>query len=221
VTNPPSPAASDRGQAIEGFLSSLPKLHVWSGEATVGGLYPEMGRQIWRWTYGASPAPTVVETGAGATTLLFLLLGAQDLTSIAPDEELRDRIYAEGASRGIDTSALNFIVSRSELALPQLCDPARTIDVAFMDGGHGWPTVFVDFCYMNAILREGGILFLDDCQLYSVRQLALLLQRQPEFQLLSLLAGKLAVFRKTTTSAFLPDFGGQPFIFENSLLQPS
>ena len=47
--------------------------------------------------------------------------------------------------------------------------------MALIDGGHGWPTVFVDFCYMNAMLFRNGILIIDDVQLHSIKELGKLL----------------------------------------------
>ncbi len=68
---------------------------------------------------------------------------------------------------------------------------------------------------VNVMLRQRGLLFLDDVQLHSVGQLFLLLRQQPEFELVAL-EGKFATFRKLTDEPFLPEWSGQPFVRANS-----
>jgi hypothetical protein len=112
---------------------------------------------------------------------------------------------------------LVFIADYSERALPRLVlDKPPFLDFALIDGGHGWPTVFVDFCYTFFALKRGGVLAIDDTNLYSVNQLVLLLKNQPDFELIGNYQ-KLAVFRKKLDKRFLPDFGAQPFIKANTV----
>jgi hypothetical protein len=90
-----------------------------------------------------------------------------------------------------------------------------TCEVAFIDGNHGWPSVFVDFCYLNMMMPEGALLFVEGVHVYACEQLLLLLQGQPEFELVSLVE-KQATFRKTTKAKFLPDWRGEPFVLANT-----
>jgi precorrin-6B methylase 2 len=196
------------------LLTNLPKLHVWGGKARVGGLNEAIGNRIIA-ELESRDSPHVLETGAGASTLLFLCLEPRALTSIAPDDSLRARIFEEAKSRGIATDVLRFLSDRSEVVLPRLADEHETIDAALIDGNHGWPAVFVDFCYTNRMLRKGGVLFVDDVQLHSVSQLYLLLRQQEEFELVAF-DGKFATFRKVRDHEFLPDWRAEPFIRMNT-----
>jgi hypothetical protein len=196
------------------LLTDLPKLHVWGGQARVGGLNQTIGNRIIA-ELESLDSPHVLETGAGASTLLFLCLEPRALTSIAPDDSLRTRIFEEAKSRGIGTDTLRFFCDRSEVVLPRLAEEHETIDAGLIDGNHGWPAVFVDFCYMNRMLRDGGVLFVDDVQLHSVGQLYLLLQHQEEFELVAF-DGKFATFRKVQDREFLPDWRAEPFIRMNT-----
>jgi hypothetical protein len=100
---------------------------------------------------------------------------------------------------------LRYISDRSERALPLLAlDEEARCEVAFIDGNHGWPSVFVDFCYLNMMMERDAVLFLDDVQVYACAQLMLLLREQPEFERVSLV-GKMATFRRRTNAQFLPD----------------
>lgn len=206
------------GDDARALLSDLPRLHHWGGEAQVGGLNPTVGNRIIA-ELEQYESPRVVETGAGATTLLFCSLGPGALTSIAPDAGLRDRIIAEAAKRKIAVDRLRFFAERSEIALPRLAAGHDRFEVGLIDGSHNWPCVFVDFCYMNMMMPTGGTLFLDDIHLYSVFQLFCLLRQQEEFEYVAL-DGKLATFRKLTDSQFLPEWAWQPYIVQASTIPP-
>ena len=75
--------------------------------------------------------------------------------------------------------------------------------------------MFVDFCYINAMMPAGGTLFVDDVHLYSVSQLYLLLRQQEGFEYVAI-DGKLATFRKLADEPFLPDWNFEPYIERNS-----
>jgi predicted O-methyltransferase YrrM len=204
-------------EQVEALIANAPLLHIWNGEPQVGGLGDDVGRRLVEFIRARTPADTfdVLETGAGLSTLLFLALGVTSITSIDPTEGLRDRIIAEAASRRLDESPLKYIGERSELVLPKLLEDARQYDVCLIDGSHGWPTVFVDFCYANACLRQGGLMLLDDVQIHSVRQLVFLLAAQPGYRRVShVWDWKLAAFVKETPESFLPEV--QPFVLWNS-----
>jgi hypothetical protein len=126
------------------------------------------------------------------------------------------RIHQEAEDRGLDVNVLTYINDRSERALPRLALEKQTrCQAAFIDGNHGWPSVFVDFCYLNMMMDRGAVLFIDDVHVYACAQLMLLLQAQPEYEFVRL-DGKLATFRKATDREFLPDWRGEPFILMNT-----
>jgi hypothetical protein len=130
---------------------------------------------------------------------------------------LGQRIRDDAVSRGLDVKKLKFINDRSERALPKLALEARTqCQAALIDGNHGWPSVFVDFCYLNMMMDRGAILFVDDVHIYACEQLMLLLKSQPEYELLRL-DNKMATFRKTSQAQFLPDWRDEPFIMMNTI----
>jgi hypothetical protein len=200
------------------LLANLPRLHRWRGTEQVGGLNTRIGDRMIA-EFNRYDSPRVVETGAGATTLLFCCLDPGALTSIEPDAALRDRILVEAAAREISVAPLRFLCERSEVALPRLTADGERFDVGLIDGCHNWPSVFVDFCYINMMMPAGGTLFVDDVHLYSVSQLYLLLRQQDEFEYVAL-DNKLATFRKLVNRPFLPEWDGQPYIAHNSTVSP-
>jgi hypothetical protein len=218
--NAPKPQIlNDEGTGgARALLKDLPRLHQWRGTSKVGGLTQAIGERIIV-ELERYDSPRVVETGAGATTLLFCCLEPRALTSIAPDEALRDRMLAEAVSRGISVDPLRFICERSEVALPSLAADGERFDVGLIDGSHNWPSVFVDFCYINMMMRAGATLFVDDVRLYSVSQLYLLLRQQEEFEYVTLEGRTLATFRKLTDRPFLPEWRAQPYIWQNTVVE--
>lgn len=212
-------ALDQRAAAAQALLDDPPKLHNWGRGPEVGGLDRRIGERMIAEVRNYD-APRIVETGAGASTLLFCCLEPQALTSIAPDAGLHDRMLAAAREREISVDRLQFLCERSELALPRLFALGERFDVGLIDGCHNWPAVFVDFCYINIMLVPGGTLFIDDVQLYSVSQLHLLLREQEEYEYVGL-DGKFATFRKVLDRAFLPEWRSQPFIERNTVTPPS
>lgn len=209
---------------FESYLHDLPLLHTWdSGETwNTGGFDATQLRRVHEIVSGEFPdrSVRVLETGSGNSTITFLYLQLDRLVSIAPAADLRDRILAYCAEREIDASPLDFRVARSEVELPALAFPGGDdapprFDVTLIDGGHGWPTVFVDFCYCNYMMGAGGLLLLDDLQLYSVAELSRLLEQQPGFRFREQL-GKLQVWEKEDDQPFLPVHAREPYIMEMS-----
>jgi hypothetical protein len=207
---------------LEALLADPPKLHYWPafGGWNHGGFEPPQLRAMFRLALGQAAAGGSVslETGAGLSTLVFLCAQPRQHSCIAPDRELRLRLEQQFSRFGLEDAPLEFIEDRSENALPRLADRDEPfLDLALIDGHHGFPTPFVDFCYINKALKKSGLLLIDDTQLLPPRELALLLLSQPGWERVEKL-GKLVVFRKLTDERFLPEHGAQPYVMRNSLM---
>jgi len=213
-----SRAVTEPEAAARALLADPPRLHDWGHGWEVGGLTNRIGERLIG-ELSRYDSPHVIETGAGASTLLFCCLEPEGVTTIAPDAGLRDRMQAAATERGISTEPLNFICDRSELALPKLAGAGDRYDAALIDGSHNWPAVFVDFCYLNLMMPVGGTIFVDDVQLYSVSQLYNLLRKQEEFEYVGL-DDKMATFRKVLDHPWLPEWRSQPYIEENTVVEP-
>lgn len=201
---------------FDDYLQNIPQLHTWDGGVTwnSGGFEDYHLRAFKK--YVASGSHRIIETGAGNSSLAFLFGQPSQLITIAPDQLLFDRIVTFAHEGSLDTGAWEKYVDRSEWILPVLAKSGREFDLALIDGGHGWPTVFVDFCYMNAMLASGGILIIDDVQLHSIKELGKLLMADTDrFEFLEGL-GKSKVFRKKTDEKFLPEWTEQPYIRQKS-----
>jgi hypothetical protein len=73
-----------------------------------------------------SPKPSIVETGAGNSTITFLLTDPEWVLSIAPDLELFARIKNFCQLHQIDTCKLDARIEFSQWELPKVCSEFRS-----------------------------------------------------------------------------------------------
>jgi predicted O-methyltransferase YrrM len=159
------------------------------------------------------PGWRTLETGAGLSTVVFALGGAQHVC-ITPAAAEVEKIRDYCASRGIALDRVTFHVERSELVLPRLALPE--LDLVLIDGGHGFPTPFLDWFHGAERLRVGGLLVVDDIQLWTGRVLRDFLVEEPGWALRDEFAMRAAVFEKTARSPALPEWFAQPFVRRRS-----
>jgi predicted O-methyltransferase YrrM len=63
---------------------------------------------------------------------------------------------------------VEFYEEESQITLPRLLAEGRQFDLAFLDGNHRFEGVLLDLVYSGRLLKEGGIVFVDDVQLPGV-----------------------------------------------------
>lgn len=138
------------------------------------------------------PGLSTLETGAGHSTLAFAAAGCRH-TAISPAIDEWESIQGHARTVGIDLSHVRFIAEPSQVALPKL---AGRIDVVLLDGGHGYPLPQIDFFYAALLLNPGGILAIDNVELWSVRALWRFLRADAEFwEHLTTVDGQTGFFR--------------------------
>jgi predicted O-methyltransferase YrrM len=159
------------------------------------------------------PGQRSVETGAGLSTIVFALRGA-DHVCVTPAVSEVEKIRAYCAAHAVDLGGVRFAIGRSEDVLPTLS--LRDLDVALIDGGHGFPTPFVDWCYMAEPLRVGGLLVIDDIHLWTGRVLRDFLREEPGWTMRAEFPMRAVVFEKTAPMPALPEWFAQPFVRRRS-----
>ena len=65
---------------------------------------------------------------------------------------------------------VEFYPEESQIVLPRLLAEGREFDFAFLDGNHRFQGVFLDLIYSGRLLKEGGVVFVDDTQLPGVQR---------------------------------------------------
>jgi hypothetical protein len=152
------------------------------------------------------PGMATLETGSGASTLVFAAGGAEhEAVTPAADEEQRFR--AECERRGIDGSRVLFRLGLSHEVLPQL--DARPLDLVLIDGAHGFPYPILDWWFVAAQLKVGGRMLLDDAYMPPVRALVDALRAQPQWELEEPASFRTAVVRKLAEGGPSFDWEGE------------
>jgi hypothetical protein len=200
-------------QEIDGLIEELfrtpPSLHRDGGGnpanyGTDPRLVPHLRRLV-------RPGCRTLETGSGISTVLFLLLGAHH-RSISPDGGEAERIRAYCVERGIPTDNYTATVGYSERVLPNLPDEP-VLDLALVDGNHAFPLPCIDWYYLTRILKPGGVIVIDDIQLWSGRIIADFLDAEDVWETVDR-NDRFAVYRMLADSKEVLGrwWGQQPFI---------
>lgn len=136
---------------------------------------------------------STLETGAGASTLVFAARGAVH-QAVTPDPEEERKIRAACASRGIDDSRLTFRIGRSQDVLPAL--ESAPLDLVLVDGAHGFPYPILDWWYLAPRLKEGGRMLLDDAYLAPVAAIVDYVRASKSWELEEAVSFRTACIRK-------------------------
>jgi predicted O-methyltransferase YrrM len=196
----------------EDLIGSPPNLHGVdaSGRPESWALAPESLRLL---NSAIQPGAHTLETGAGVSTVLFAIHGT-DHVCVAPDAAEVERIRSFCAANGISADRIEFVVEASEDALPRL--ELGELDLVLIDGSHSFPTVFIDFHYGASHLRAGGLLFVDDVNLWGPRVLRDFLCEETSWELEDEVPLQTAVFRKGKQAGGVPNWTDQPYVTARS-----
>jgi precorrin-6B methylase 2 len=143
------------------------------------------------------PGMRTLETGAGKSTLAFMAAGCAHDT-VTPSASEIAAIQAEALRQGLDAATVTFHEGFSQNILPHL-EGTEDLDVAFIDGGHGFPVPGVDWLFIAPRLKVGGRLLVDDVDLWTGSMLVDVLRREPGWRVDGILRGRTAVITKTAS----------------------
>jgi hypothetical protein len=153
-----------------------------------------------------------IETGAGVSTIVFALKRTNH-TCVVPDREVVQRIQEYSQAHDVSLRGVEFVVERSEFALPTL--HAHDYDFALIDGRHGFPAPFIDWFYISNRLRKGGVVLLDDTWIWTGDVLANFLDVMPGWRRCAQLPNS-AAFVKECDGAEHAEWVDQPFVYAQS-----
>jgi hypothetical protein len=139
------------------------------------------------------PGMATLETGSGASTIVFAASGAVH-EAITPDPAEEGAIRAACAALGVDATQLSFHVATSHEALTRW--PARELDLVLVDGAHGFPYPILDWWLLAPHLKVGGQMLLDDAYLPAVGAIVDFARRSPAWQLEHAVSFRTARIRK-------------------------
>jgi len=148
-----------------------------------------------------------LETGCGLSTAVFALTGSRH-TVIAPAPGEFEITKAYCRDRGIATTQIDFITEPSQKVLPTLESPP--LDLVLIDGGHGFPTPYLDWFYTAGKLKKGGYLIIDDIWVWSCQILRDFLSEQPQWEFVAEYDGRTTIFRKLENGSEWLEWTQQP-----------
>jgi len=196
---------------LDELLSGAPSLHILPDGTSAA---QEVSEQVMRvLDVHLHEGSRTLETGAGLSTILFALKGA-DHTCVVPWATEINRIEAWCGDAGISTESITFHQAHSEDLLPTL--DATPLDLVLIDGAHGFPTPFIDWYYAGRRLRRGGILIIDDTQIWTGRVLKKFLVSETGWELIENFRLRSAVFRCQSPMAPLAAWADQPYVARRS-----
>jgi Methyltransferase domain len=145
------------------------------------------------------PSMTTLETGSGASTILFAARGASH-TAISPVADEHARIVGYCEQRGISTERLRFIAASSHAALLHDWEP-QPLDLVLIDGAHSFPFPILDWLYTAEHLRVGGRVLIDDAYQPAVNVLVRYLRASDAWHLEVVPGHRTPCFRKVSEEA--------------------
>lgn len=186
LNNPPTPHRNVDGSVIDQGLI----------EPALSFVYEHVDRSC-----------TTLETGTGLSTVVFALTGSHH-TVIAPAPAEFQIIREYCGTHGIPINHLVFVEAPSQAILPTLT--TEPLDLVLIDGGHGFPTPFIDWFYTAGRLKKDGLLVVDDTWLWSCDLLRSFLLEQPEWKLVTEFENRVAVFKKLEDGSEWLEWTRQP-----------
>ncbi|WP_300156536.1 class I SAM-dependent methyltransferase [Solidesulfovibrio sp.] len=128
----------------------------------------------------SGPDAKTIETGAGLSSVAFVLSGAEH-HAVFPEPYLVETLTAFLDDKGIDRSRLHLHNVPSQEFLPAM--PESGFDIALIDGEHAFPIPFLDWYYIARRMKVGGLLIIDDTQIWTGQVLKTFLSVEPEWRL--------------------------------------
>lgn len=195
---------------VDMLLTEAPPFHEDANGAPISwGLPPDVLKYLGE---AARRGSRTLETGAGLSTVVLAATGAQH-TCVVPDAKQVQRIRDYCASQGIALGAVQFEIGPSEAILPTLS--LGELDLVLIDGRHGFPAPFIDFFYTARALKVGGLMVVDDTQLWTGRTLRDFLAEEAEWTRERDFA-KTVVFRRVRAGGEAKEWNEQPFVLRYS-----
>jgi hypothetical protein len=146
-----------------------------------------------------------LETGCGKSTLLLSHLSRNHKVFVVPDRPSGggwSQFETTRSSPYLHRDSVEFIEGPSQRTLPQYRFE-HEIDVAFIDGPHGYPFPELEYYTIYRLLNAGGILIVDDIQIPTIRNLFGFLKADEMFSLIEVV-NTTAFFHRTAVPTFDP-----------------
>lgn len=178
-----------QARVTQQLRSAPPNLH-GAGDAYFGLAWAAL-----EWLEEAvQPSMTTLETGTGASTIVFAARGSAH-TAISPAASEHARVRSWCEEHGVSTDRLRFLAEPSETALTGAWAP-EPLDLVLVDGAHVFPLPALDWLHTARHLKIGGRIVLDDAFLPSVGMVVRFLRLSPSWAFEGAISYRTVCFRK-------------------------
>jgi hypothetical protein len=157
-----------------------------------GMMSPEVLRAIARHSEQIGPINQSAETGSGVTTLLFSHLSASHLVFAI---DLNRSLRQAKESPLLNPQAVTFVEGPTQVTLPNYRF-SRKLQIALIDGPHGYPFPDLEYYYFYPLIATGGLLLVDDIQIPSIGRMFDIIKADDMFNLLEVV-GNMAILRRS------------------------
>lgn len=148
-----------------------------------------------------------IEIGSGYSTVTFTYMRCFHTCIVSSQDEVnRIRNYCIGANIPMDR--IEFIIGQSHEVLP--VNSKKNCDLIFIDGAHRFPFPIVDWFYCALLLKEGGLMAIDDTDIISCHILLKFMLNDLHWEKVEV-KENFGIFRKKGGHDYPFDWPGQPF----------
>jgi len=199
---------------LKELLALSPRLNV---DGDGNAVSYRLGKSVLQYLDGIlGSSQSTLETGTGVSTVLFAMKRTKH-TCITTNRLEVDGTAGFCKEHEIPLDKVRFIIGRSEYVLPSL--ESSGLDVVLIDGRHAFPTPFIDWFYTADKLRVGGLLIVDDVEMWTGRTLMDFLSKEPEWRRERFFMPNSVVFKKLAGGSNDKVWAKQPYLRRFSLFR--
>jgi Methyltransferase domain len=142
------------------------------------------------------------ETGSGKTTILFSHLSENHVV-FALNDKWDQSVSCVKSSPLFRSEHVTFVEGPTQHTLPKFSF-VNKLQIALIDGPHGYPFPDMEYFYFYPLIDEGGLLLVDDIQIPSIGRMFEIIKADDMFELIDIADNNLAFFRRTTAQLIDP-----------------
>jgi hypothetical protein len=153
------------------------------------------------------PIQRSAETGCGKSTLLFSHLSRQHVVFTLAGDGTLAKVKD---SRLLNRKNVTFVEGPTQRTLPRY-DFVERVQIALIDGPHGYPYPDLEYYYFFPVIQEGGLLLIDDIKIPSICRMFEIIKADDMFELQETIYNNLAIFKRTSAPCQDPEGDGWVF----------
>jgi hypothetical protein len=102
---------------------------------------------------------------------------------------------------------VTYVEGPTQRTLPRY-EFAGEVQIALIDGPHAYPFPDLEYYYFYPVVARGGLLVIDDIQIPSITRMYEIIDADDAFELLEVVDGTMAIFRRTAAPSLDPTGDG-------------